>query len=82
MKLTPSSRIKQAELGKNTQFSTLNKKFHAVAQSYEWPLSHFNVSSRMGWVWELSDLNIAFHDISLIMSIGAHESLKSTSPLQ
>ena len=59
MKLTPSSRIKQAELGQNTQFSTLNKKFHAVAQSYEWPLSHFNVSSRMGWVWELSDLMIS-----------------------
>ena len=27
----------------------------------------------MGWVWELGDLNIAFHDISLVMSVGAWE---------
>lgn len=80
MKLTPSSRIKQAELGKILSFPPLTKnsmQLPKVMSHYLTLMFHQN-----RWVWELSDLNIAFHDISLIMSIGAHESLKSTSPLQ
>lgn len=44
----------------------------------------WGVSGRMGYVWEVSDLNIAFHEISLIMNEGAlrKESLKSTSLVQ